>query len=143
MEREFIGTSVYHKVRRADLQAVSDHACRYYRISCVRIVVYDNPDDGTMGMYERYEYDDGTVTNAKIRLNRGYHGANIAVLVHELAHYIVDNTYSGHEPHGKQFIGVYMHLLDKYRIMPCCAFRALAKKHKVKIAGKFKPDAIR
>ena len=67
----------------------------------------------------------------------------VAKLLHELAHYIVDSTYVNHQSHGKQFVGVYMHLLDKYRIMPNCAFRALAKKCKVKIAGRFKPDAIR
>jgi predicted SprT family Zn-dependent metalloprotease len=64
------------------------------------------------------------------------------VLLHELTHYIIDRIYVGHEDHGKQFAGVYMHLLDKYRIIPSIAFRAIAKKHRVKIAGKFKPGAI-
>ncbi len=138
-----MGVSVYHVVSRGNLQIIVDHACRYYHIASVRVVVYNDPNDRSMGEFERHEYEDGTMVNPKLRLNRGFHGANVGVLLHELAHYIVDNTYVSHQPHGKQFVGVYMHLLDKYRIMPGCAFRALAKKCKVKIAGKFKPDAIR
>ena len=138
-----MGVSVYHVVSRRDLQAVADHACRYYCIPSIRVAVYNDPDERSMGEFERLVHDDGRVTDQKIRLNRGFHGANVCVLLHELAHYVVDDTYDNVEPHGKQFVGVYMHLMDKYRVMPSCAFRALAKKCRVSVGGKFKPDAIR
>lgn len=96
-----------------------------------------------MGEFARLEHYNGQVTNLRIRLNRGYFGNNVGTLLHELTHYIVGDTYVDFQSHGIQFVGIYMHLLDKYRIMPNCAFRALAKKCGVQIAGKFKPDAIR
>jgi len=142
-----MGTAVYHNVGQHNLQLIADHACRYYRIAPIKIVVYNDPEERSMGEHIWWDTGDGctvdTTKQQKIRLNRGFHGANVATLLHELAHYIMRGTYEGHESHGKKFVGVYMHLLDKYRIMPGCAFRALAKKCKVQIAGKFKPDAIR
>ena len=138
-----MGVCVYHSVSRSNLQIIVDHACRYYHIASVRVVVYNDPNDRSLGGFEWCESEDGTMINPKLRLNRGFHGANVGALLHELAHYIVNSTYVNHQSHGKQFVGVYMHLLDKYRIMPNCAFRALAKKCEVQIAGRFKPDAIR
>ena len=138
-----MGVSVYHVVGRRDLQVVADHVCRYYCIPSIRVVVYNDPDERSMGEFERWVHHDGTITDQKIRLNRGFHGANVCVLLHELAHYVVDDTYDNIEPHGKQFVGIYMHLMDKYRVIPNCAFRALAKKCRVSIGGKFKPAAIR
>lgn len=143
MEREFVGCSIYHKVAKDDLETVMRHACTYYRIPAPRLVVYNDPDERAFGHSQYDLHSDGHMDNFLIRLNRGFHGANLATLFHELAHYIVDNTYEGHHGHGKKFVGVYMHLLDKYRVLPSVAFRALAKKYRVEIAGKFRPDAIR
>ncbi len=143
MEREFVGSAVYHKVSRAHLQEIADHACRYYRVWAIKIVVFDNPANRIFGESVSYTKNGGAPYGHVIRLNRGFHGANVATLLHELAHHIVDNTYEEHHSHGKHFVGVYMHLLDKYRVLPSVAFRALAKKWRIEIAGKFKPDAIR
>jgi hypothetical protein len=143
MEREFIGTVIYHKVGPRDLQTVADHACNYYRIKPIRIVVYDKPKERKFGESVCFSADGRPDFGFNIRLNRGFHGANIVTLLHELAHYIVDDTYEGHDDHGEEFIGVYMHLLGKYRIIPSDAFRVIAKRHRIKIAGKFKPGAIR
>ncbi len=143
MEREFVGCSVYHKVSRDDLETIMRHACSYYRIKAPKLVVYSKPEERVFGRSEYDEMPDGSLANFEIRLNRGFHGANVCTLLHELAHYIVDNTYENHHGHGKKFVGVYMHLLDKYRVLPAVAFRALAKKWRIEIAGKFKPDAIR
>lgn len=138
-----MGVCIYHNVSRGNLQIVADHACRYYRISPIRVVVYNDPEDRSMGEFARLEHYNGQVTNLRIRLNRGYFGNNVGTLLHELTHYIVEDTYFDVQSHGTQFVGIYMRLLDKYRIMPNCAFRALAKKCGVQIAGKFKPGAIR
>lgn len=143
LERAYIGVCVYHTVTRENLQIVADHACRYYRVSPVRIETYGDEYDGTMAECIWTEHDDGRYVCHKIRVNRARHGANVTCLLHELAHHVTHSTYINIEGHGPEFVGIYMHLLDKYRIMPSCAFRVLAKKHRVRIAGQFKPGAIR
>jgi len=144
MEREFVGVSVNHSVPRSALQEISKHACKYYRIKPVKVVIFNQPGNRTFGETVSYSYNDGTPDfGYVIRLNRGFHGANVCTLLHELAHYIVEGTYIGAQDHGKKFVGVYMHLLDKYRIIPSDAFRVIAKRHKICIAGKFRPATIR
>lgn len=143
MEREFIGSSVYHSVSRANLQLVADNACRYYGVAPIKIEVYDKPDDRIFGRFMYYAHADGTIEPRKIRLNRGFHGANLCTLFHELAHYVTDMRFGEGEGHGPRFAGIYMHLLDKYRVLPAVAFRALAEKWHVEIAGRFKPGAIK
>jgi hypothetical protein len=112
-------------------------------VSTLRVLVYNTPSERVFGQMVSYSDDGGPEYGHSIRLNRGFHGANLCTLAHELAHYICDDTYDNHEAHGKQFVAIYMHLLDKYRILPSFAFRTLAKKHRVAIAGRFKPAAIR
>lgn len=143
MEREFVGTAVHHKVSRVHLREVADHACRYYRVPLIRIVVFNDPLNRIFGESVSFSIDGGPAFGHVIRLNRGFHGANVATLLHELSHHVIDNIYEGHHSHGKKFVGIYMHLLDKYRVLPAVAFRALAKKYRIEIAGRFKPDAIR
>lgn len=142
LEREIVGGAVNARLTRGQLQELSNHVCRYYGIPPAKIVVFTNRKvrifgDSTMFMI------DGRVAGAKIRLNVAFHGANIFTLLHELAHYIVEWIYDDAENHGPQFVGIYMHLLDKYKVIPSCAFRAMAKKHRIKIAGKFRPVTIR
>lgn len=135
---------INHRANNAYLQEVSDHACKYYKIKPLKIVVFDKPGKREFGESVYYSTDEfETLFGHVIRLNRGFHGANLVTLLHELAHYIVDDTYEYHEDHGKKFAGVYMHLLAQYRVLPSACFRLLAKKWRVKIAGKFKPGAIR
>lgn len=144
LEREFIGTSVYHQVAQKHLRLLARHACAYYHVPLIKIVVYNDKEHKRFGESVSYSDDDfATSYGHEIRLNRGYHGANFTTLLHELAHYISDQYYEHHRDHGPQFCGIYMHLLDKYRILPAFAFRTLAKKWGVRIAGRFKPDAIR
>ncbi len=143
MEREFCGSSIYHKVGRDDLESVMRHACMYYKIRAPKLIIFNDPDDHRFGESLSWSIDGGPAFDHLIRLNSGYHGANVCTLMHELSHYILDATYQDHYDHGKKFCGIYMHLLDKYRVLPAVAFRALAKKWRVEIAGKFKPDAIR
>lgn len=144
MEREFVGAVVYHRVSRDDLETVMRHACSYYRICAPKLEIYTDREHRIFGEAVSWSDDGGkTEYGHTIRLNRGYHGANVITLLHELAHYICDDTYKNHRDHGRQFCAIYMHLLDKYRVLPAVAFRALAKKWGVKIAGRFKPGAIR
>ena len=144
LEREFVGGVVNHVVSRKKLQELSNHACRYYRIKPIKVVVFDDPRQRFFSEVLCYTNNDGTPDFGHlIRLNKGFHGANVCSMLHELAHYIADDTYHGSQGHGKQFVGIYMHLLAKYRVLPRDCFRLLAKRYRIKIGGKFKPDAIR
>lgn len=142
-EREFIGVSVSHVVSKANLQVIADHVSRYYRLPKIKIIVVDRPWEKVLGWCEYMFTEDDQPIDFVIHLNRGFHGASVCILLHELAHYVTDSVYKDHEVHGPEFVAVYMHLLDKYRVMPDACYRLLAKKHRVKIASKFKPDAIR
>ena len=120
------------------------HVCNYYGVPPVKVVVYNAPDERRFGEAIAESEDDfETFSSYKIRLNRGYHGANLTTLLHELAHYISDHYYEHHRDHGRSFCGIYMHLLDKYRVLPAVAFRLLAKKWGVQISRRFRPAAIR
>lgn len=143
LEREFVGLSLHHTVSKRELEKYVRHACRYYRIKTPKLSIYDDPSDQTFGYSECTIHEDGSRSAFCIYLNRGFHGANIITLMHELAHYIADSTWCGHHGHGPKFVGIYMHLLDKYRVIPADAFRTVAKRRNIKIAGRFKPDAIR
>ena len=141
MEREFVGVSVYHKVDRQHLLLVMNHVCKYYKVAVPKLIIYNKPKERIFGSSSSVVFDDGTGAY-DIRLNRGFHGANLCTLLHELAHHICDSYYENHEDHGKEFCGIYMHLLEKYRVMPSCAFRAMAKRWGIRIAKKFKPEAL-
>ena len=138
-----MGGMVYHVVSGKNLQMLADHACRYHKVAPIKITVVHQPDKREMGWCYSYSIDGGMPFDFRIYLNRGFHGANAMVLMHELAHYITDITYENHEMHGKEFCGIYMHLLAKYRILPGVCFRALANKWRVQIAGGFRLGANR
>jgi hypothetical protein len=134
MEREIIGMCVHHSAKRADLIGIVEHACKYYGVPVPRLVITNRPDKTVFGWTD----------HKKIVLNRGYHGANTPTLLHELAHWIVDQFDPLHiEAHRPQFVGVYMHMLEKYRLMPEAGFRSLAKKYKVRVSSKFLPEDLR
>ena len=143
MEREFVGTSVYHTVRKEDLQTVMEHVCRYYGVAVPKLIIYSKPSEHVFGRSIVTIEKDGRYTDHEIRLNRGFHGANVTTLLHELAHHITDTYFEQHGDHGAQFVAIYMHLLHKYRIIPSDAFRVIAKRRGIRIAARFRPAAIR
>lgn len=110
--------------------------CRYYRVPVPNLRIGNrsgkNEDAGWYDMQAE-----------AIWLNRGKGGANMHVLLHEFAHYVTNYFYEDIEDHGPEFVAVYMHLLDKYSILPHKCFRLLARKHRVKIGRRFRPRAFR
>lgn len=53
---------------------------------------------------------------------------NTLVVLHEMAHAITDYILGGNlEPHGPQWLGVYMWLMDRFHIAPTIALTASAK----------------
>ncbi len=127
LEREFVGTCIYHVVAIRHLQRIADHACKAYGVSTVNVVTFEEfgpkPNDGW--------YEDG-----KIGLNSAYSAQNTCVLLHELAHHI---QFSKHpddtQDHGPTFCRIYAELLNDYRILPYECFELLAKKWDIKLCG--------
>ena len=126
MEREFVGTCIYHVVAVEDLQRIADHACREHKVLPPKITVFresgKRPPDGW--------YLDGT-----IGLNGAYSAQNTCVLLHELAHHIhstrcPDDT----QDHGPMFCRFYADLLDRYRILPFDCFCLLADRWGVEVS---------
>jgi predicted SprT family Zn-dependent metalloprotease len=53
---------------------------------------------------------------------------NRAIVLHETAHFIADELFGNKvEPHGQEFMGVYLHLLIKAEIAPTVALIASAR----------------
>ena len=136
LEAEINGAWQVDSASRGSLLFVLGKLSRYYRVSVPTLRIGNkkgrNADAGN--------YDSHTET---IWLNRGEGGANVHVLIHEFAHHVIECYYEDVEDHGKEFVGVYMHLLDKYSILPSQCFRLLAKKYKLKIGRKYRPKAFR
>ena len=123
MERKFDGGSCFTKTERGVLEDIVTHACRKYRVDRPKLVV-GRSKEKTMG----YADDE------KIYLNSSFHGQNTMTLLHELAHWIVSQLFDEYENHGSEFMCIYMHLLDAYRILPEFAFRRLCRESRLRIA---------
>ncbi len=61
-------------------------------------------------------------------------GVNASALAHELAHHITWILNPRAEDHGPLFVLRYGQLLDLMRLLPLAGFRAICRKHGVKIA---------
>jgi predicted SprT family Zn-dependent metalloprotease len=124
MEREIVGNSINQRMPVARLQEVADHACRKYRAPYVFVEV--EPIKGKV-FGEAYQAD------ARIALNSSYHGDNLGVLLHELAHWLTDNLYADVQSHGPTFMRVYSELLEQYKILPRDCLAVLAERYGVEI----------
>lgn len=133
LEKHFAGACVYHTVSKASLMLLAEDAAFYYNLDPPTIHIVNRP------AVKQY----GWVENGDIYLNRAIWGANTTTLMHEIAHIVVQSHLPPDvEDHGPEFLGVYMHLLDKYRILPQEAFRLLARKWGLKIHRRYKPEAL-
>lgn len=129
LEAEFNGWWRMTRSTRSTLLGLVTAVCKYYRVDEPRLIL-SRKNDG----------DDGDYLHGEIALYAC--GQNPGVLLHELAHHIVDELYEGVENHGPEFCAVYMHLLDKWSFLPHEEFRRLAKKYKVVIGRRYRPNAF-
>ena len=120
LERFLIGQSLYTYTDFKHMQEIVKHACRYYKVRRpkLRIVTKGNRIFGQC-------FDD------RIELNVQHHGRNIFTLLHELAHWIHHEKHPDDESHGPRFVGYYIDLLDRYKVMPDIAMIALCEYHGV------------
>lgn len=122
MEREWIGTSVNVHMILPDLRSVVNNACSRYGIERVQV-----------RLYSKKEHVFGYVKDEVIYLNTKFHGDNLGVLLHELAHVITDEKHEERESHGPMFCLIYGELLDFYKVLPMRAFEYFADKWDVAI----------
>jgi len=116
MERKIIGWTVHTTMPVNDLLDVAIHACKKYDADVPEIKIINKPKLRVFG------YSDH-----KITLNAGYNGQNLSTFLHELAHWLQDEVWHQtndwdlicpQEDHGPEFMAIYIHLLDQYKMMP-------------------------
>ena len=125
MERDILGSSIDAFTPLDKLQGIADHACR--KNSCPKVRV---------NSYAKAEKVFGYCNEEGIYLNKNYHGHNLPVLLHELAHWICFKKYPEATDHGPTFCDIYRHLLDSYKVLPAACFNVLARKYNV-IVGEY------
>jgi hypothetical protein len=123
MERELVGRSVNVRQTIDDLQAVANHVCKKWKVPPLSVWYYNKPNAKEFG----YQ------TGWSIHLNEGFHGANINVLMHELAHHITSTYYPCAPDHGALFMDVYCDLLDEYKLMPRDCMLVLCARYDVEV----------
>ncbi len=115
MERTMVGACVDTTMELPTLRQIVRHACREWGLIAPKLLL--KSEDNTM-VFGMYYHELNTIC-----LNHCFHGANIGVLLHELAHHIIWRRH-GHdaEDHGKEFVAVYRYLLNRYNVIPDYAF---------------------
>lgn len=132
LEREIIGTVIHTRCPRAHLEAIVRHACRRYKVPRPKLTIVSL----TTRVFG-WSDDNG------IDLNDWFHGDNVSVLLHELAHWITDRLHEDNKAqqdnHGPEFVGIYGNLLHDYKVLPIECFELLVKKHGLKMKSYPRP----
>jgi hypothetical protein len=122
MEHAELAGHVRGRVTPHALHDMARQACQLYKLDSPRI------ECGIKGSAGWYDYQTRTIGLS------AEHGYNLLTLAHELAHYIVDQKWQRSAPHGPTFVRTYAELLDLMRLVPIAGFRAICRRHKVRIA---------
>ena len=131
LEGEFAGHCQHSTATKAQLESLAIEVCTYYGRDVPHIRFINSRRVLLSAWYDH-----------EIVLNRSREGANGMALLHELAHYLVDEFYTGVEHHGPEYVAIYMHLLDRWKYLPNGCFRMLARKHRLKIGRRYRPTAF-
>lgn len=122
MERAIVGWCVNTHMKRNDLLDVIEHACKKYDITPAELKIVRSKQRVF-----------GWSLHGTITLNTKWHGDNLGVLLHELAHHIVDELELEGPSHGPQFVRIYGELLDQYKVLPYFLWLALCEKYEVEV----------
>ena len=123
MERELVGHCINVKMTKKDLQDIATHVCKDWGVPHARVYVYESRE-------RTFGWTDGNA----IHLNANFHGTNVQVLLHELAHHVTFYQDPDADDHGKEFMDVYADLMDHYKMMPRDCTIVLAARYGVEIA---------
>lgn len=137
LERTIVGMALHTSTDANYLQQLSATLCGLYHVHPPRIRRSAKQFEGDH-IFARYIWEDQTIW-----LNPAFHGSNLSVMLHELAHHIADNLHGPEEEaHGPKFCAIYMYLQSKARLLPMYVFRVMAAKHDVEIASEWRPSAV-
>lgn len=131
LEAEFSGPSGHHTATVEALEQLLFEVCAYYGVTEPPLRFVNTRKDVNSAWYDH-----------DIVLNRAREGANGWALLHEVAHYLIDQFYDEYDHHGPAWVAIYMHLLDHWSYLPNTCFRLLAKKHRVRIGRRYRPCAF-
>lgn len=125
METEAIGARSYLRISRTQLEKFCRNVCRTYKMPQVVIRYKD------LGRWAAEWACPNILTFGRKTIS-----CDLLTAAHELAHYLHFHIYptNDQEPHGPQFMGCYMSILDTMRFIPVRAMRVVCDAYKVKYA---------
>jgi hypothetical protein len=134
MERLLMGAVVNHVAPLAHLQKVANYLCRKWGVR--------PPTVYAVRLKAPYERTFGLSKPGKIILNLNWHGCNMIVLLHELAHHIHANFDPDGEDydHGPNWAAINGTLLDMTNTLPFYCYEAMCDKWGVMIGPNRFPE---
>jgi hypothetical protein len=123
MENEAIGARSYLRLSRETLEKFIRSMCRQYRLPKVKIEYQD------LGRWAaEWEYPN------ILRFGKKTTSRDLLTAAHELAHYLHSHIAPNneHEPHGAEFMGCYMSVLDTVRFIPVRGMRAICDSYQIR-----------
>jgi len=122
MERQELRGHRAHLLPLKKIRRLVRAACRVYGVPPVTIRVW-----AVRGFGASYDHDRGA-----IQLDPKS-GRNGLILAHELAHHFTWSKYPKAQDHGPTFAWYYGAILHGWRLVPYEGFRAICRKHGVKV----------
>jgi hypothetical protein len=134
MERLLMGAVVSHVAPLAHLQGVANWICRKWGVK--------PPTIATEFMTGRESRTFGLTYKDKLILNKAWHGCNMIVMLHELAHHIHFrfDPDCEQEAHGPEWAAIYGTLLDMTNTLPFYCFEVMCDKWGVLIGPNRFPE---
>lgn len=120
MERVELRGHARHKANLRQLRRWTRHACRLYGVPLAKVSIRKMRGWGG-------SYDNGSVV---LNPKRDQNGMSLA---HELAHHLTRFLAPNAQDHGPTFVYYYGALLHGMRLVPFDGFKAICKRHGVKI----------
>jgi hypothetical protein len=135
IEEAFSGAWVHARTPRSNLLDLLDDVGKYYQLTPPRLKVVKRLSGGSSGCYGQ----------GVIELSRAGSGTNPMVLLHETAHWLIDELFEDEtiEDHGPEFVILLIHLFDTYQIIPAAWYRQEAKRLGVRVGRRYRPCAFR
>jgi predicted SprT family Zn-dependent metalloprotease len=124
MEEDHLSGHCKHVVPKRILQQAANRICDTYRVPRVTLK--------TQVMLRYHAYCMGTEIGLNTRTGRNY-----LTIAHELAHHIAFTHFPRAAAHGPVWMALYTKLASQLGVLPEEGMRAIARKHKVKIASAY------
>jgi hypothetical protein len=132
MESESIGARNYQSMSRKNIMRLCNGVCRSFQLPRLNVVYKDL---GPRWAAEWSSPEEGE-TRATIYLStRKRSSMDFVTITHELAHHLHASygaATDDHEPHGAEFMGCHMAILDAVRAIPVYAMYTVCRKYGIK-----------